>query len=151
MGDFDKIIQEYIRNLKGATMVKEKKVGKVTLKCLQIDKTKKMKYLRCTKENVFQYDLRKPLNCRPRAYRVPFLKCKEFMDEKYTVSHLCHESWCHNPKHHVLETLEDNKGRNGCPGGTNCKHKVRCIIPGPYSGGESSVCVNEELVELFSL
>lgn len=50
-----------------------------------------------------------------------------------TVSHLCHNSWCYNWNHHILESLAVNKSRNGCPAGNSCRHKVKCIIPGEYS------------------
>lgn len=95
------------------------------------------------REVEFQYDLRGIGGGRPKAYRVPFLLDKEFQDLKFTVSHLCHHPWCLNPRHHVLETLPDNKGRNGCPGGKSCCHRVRCLIPGPYYQGQSAVSIAE--------
>lgn len=71
---------------------------------------------------------------RPVAYRVPFLEDPNFFDTKsYTVSHLCHNNWCYDWDHHVLETLEVNKSRNGCPGNIHCHHSIKCIIPGPFS------------------
>lgn len=56
-----------------------------------------------------------------------------------TLSHLCHNNWCWNYRHHALESLSDNKGRNGCPGGTYCKHIVKCIRPGNYYQGQSTI------------
>lgn len=70
---------------------------------------------------------------RSVAYRVPFFGHACFDDERYTVSHLCHNNECFNWEHHVLESLAVNKSRNGCPGGDHCHHQVRCIMPGPYS------------------
>ena len=69
---------------------------------------------------------------RPLAYRVPFLTHSEFLTDSYTVSHLCHFNACMNPAHHILEPLEINKARNGCPGGRFCCHQTPCLIPGPY-------------------
>lgn len=69
---------------------------------------------------------------RPVAYRVPFLMHPEFENPGFTVSHLCHNNWCYNWDHHVLELLAVNKARNGCPGGPHCHHKVKCLIPGQY-------------------
>ena len=101
----------------------------------------------------WQYNLRQSHNgLRPKAYRVPFADHAEFANSKeYTVSHLCHNNWCHNPRHHVLETLPDNKGRNGCPGGPNCRHRVRCLLPGPYFAGVSSYAPSAIVEQLFSV
>lgn len=87
-----------------------------------------------------QFDFRGgTINKRIVAQRAPFYKYyPEYDIEKLTLSHLCHNSWCFNPSHHVLETLATNKGRNGCPGPDNgCKHNVPCIIPGPYYKGDN--------------
>jgi len=97
----------------------------------------------------YQYNLRSLGRGRPKAYRVPFLECPEFANEAYTVSHLCHHAWCLNPQHHVLETLDDNKGRNGCPGGELCCHHVQCLIPGPNHAGKSSVRPSKQAAKLF--
>lgn len=70
---------------------------------------------------------------RPCAYRIPFLSEDGFYDTHMTVSHLCHNNLCYNWNHHVLEPLAVNKGRNGCPGGPSCRHKIKCIIPGEFS------------------
>lgn len=70
---------------------------------------------------------------RPVAYRVAFLDSPVFADQSLTVSHLCHNNWCMNWEHHVLESLEVNKARNGCPGGPHCHHRVKCLRPGPFS------------------
>ena len=65
------------------------------------------------------------------AYRIPFLEDANFHDDSYTVSHLCHNNACMNPDHHVLEPLDVNKGRNGCPAGQHCHHQKKCLMPGP--------------------
>jgi len=70
---------------------------------------------------------------RPAAWRVPFMEDPAFFNEKeWTVSHLCHDNQCMNWAHHVLEPLAVNKARNGCPAGSHCHHRVKCIRPGPY-------------------
>lgn len=69
---------------------------------------------------------------RPIAFRIPFAKSLAFRDDTFTVSHLCHNPVCANPEHHTLETLEVNKGRNGCPGGPHCHHRVKCLRPGMF-------------------
>lgn len=91
-----------------------------------------------TRENKYQYNFTDPNSLskkrfRPLAYRIPFLQEKGFYDNTMTVSHLCHNSWCYNWNHHILESLAVNKSRNGCPAGNSCRHKVKCIIPGEYS------------------
>jgi len=49
-----------------------------------------------------------------------------------SVSHLCHNAYCKNPRHLVLESLAVNKGRNWCPGpNSGCIHDPRCLIRGP--------------------
>jgi len=70
---------------------------------------------------------------RPVLQRISFVQTPEFWDDAYKVSHLCHNPQCHNPAHLVLELLAVNKGRNGCPGGPYCRHRVHCMIPGPWS------------------
>ncbi len=81
----------------------------------------------------WQYDIGKVAGKRerPAAYRVPFYGQPAFEDRTLTVSHLCHNAGCLNPSHVVLEPLDVNKGRNGCPAGAHCHHKVRCLRPGP--------------------
>ncbi len=91
-----------------------------------------------TKESKYQYNFTDPETTekkrfRPVAYRMPFLQEKGFYDPNMTVSHLCHNNWCYNWDHHILESLPINKARNGCPAGPSCRHKVKCIIPGEYS------------------
>lgn len=72
---------------------------------------------------------------KPRSYKIPFM---EAMEDMYTVSHLCHKNWCHNPKHHVFESLASNKGRNGCPGpNKGCLHTPKCLISGPECKGDT--------------
>jgi len=100
----------------------------------------------------FQYNLRGLKRGRPKAYRVPFLMLEEFDMPNYTVSHLCHNSWCLNPLHHALESLADNKGRNGCAGGNHCFHQVRCLIPGPQYQGVTAVTIADgPLLEGFKM
>ena len=90
----------------------------------------------------FQYNYKDPIlkktksrSYRPKSYRMPFLQDPRFYDAKrWTVSHACHDNACHNWDHVHLASLAVNKGLNGCPGGPHCHHKIRCIIPGPYSG-----------------
>lgn len=93
-----------------------------------------------TKDNKYQYNFTDPESTdkkrfRPVAYRIPFLQEDGVYDRNMTVSHLCHQNWCYNWNHHVLESLSINKARNGCPAGPSCRHKVKCIIPGEFSKG----------------
>lgn len=69
---------------------------------------------------------------RPNANRVPFVDDEHFLDTKWTCSHLCHNDECYNPQHIALEPLDVNKGRNGCPGGNHCHHRIKCIRPGQF-------------------
>lgn len=70
---------------------------------------------------------------RPKAYRIPFLTDPNYLSDAYTVSHLCHNKKCYNWKHLCLETLDQNKARNGCPGGAHCHHfTTHCMRPGPF-------------------
>lgn len=92
----------------------------------------------CTKDRKYQYNFTDPeatdkKRYRPAAYRMPFFLREEFSNPNITVSHLCHNNWCYNWNHHVLELLEINKARNSCPAGPYCHHKVKCIIPGKFS------------------
>jgi len=83
--------------------------------------------------NKFQYNLNRTIFHRPVLYRMTFVNRPEFWDKTLTVSHLCHNHKCHNPSHLVLEPLDANKGRNGCPGGYFCRHtRNHCMIPGPW-------------------
>lgn len=109
--------------------------------CKYINTDDKPKYFTKGNNDKYQYDLKiydedgqlQSKRYRPIAWRVPFLEDENFGDNvKYTVSHLCHNEKCYNWEHHVLETLEVNKARNGCPAGKCCRHKVKCLIPGPY-------------------
>lgn len=92
----------------------------------------KVKLFRGNFDDGYQYDLRGAGYGRPKAWRVPFLESPHFDDVNWTVSHLCHDSKCYRWSHHVFETLEVNKGRNGCPGGNHCHHVTRCIRPGRF-------------------
>lgn len=57
-----------------------------------------------------------------------------FSQQTHDISHLCHNNWCHNWRHIVIEWNEKNKARNGCPGGPLCQHTVvKCRRPGTYS------------------
>jgi hypothetical protein len=80
----------------------------------------------------YQYDLKQDYGIRPMAWRIPFLLDPNFWDDNMTVSHLCHNPRCYNWNHHILEPLEHNKARNGCPGLERCCHKIKCLRPGPY-------------------
>lgn len=65
--------------------------------------------------------------------RLPFNRDVNFTDSNWHLSHLCHNNWCYNWRHHVFEHTETNKARNGCPGGIYCHHIIQCPRPGPYS------------------
>lgn len=87
--------------------------------------------------NKYQYDLRSFNGTRPTAWKVPYLNHPHFND--WTLSHLCHNTNCYNPDHHILEPLAWNKARNGCPGGPHCHHFHKlCIIPGPFSVSDNN-------------
>lgn len=111
----------------------------ISLKCYEIDPLN----LPCRfttsvskKENKFpkyQFSIYNDegVRIRPQAWRIPFLDHFEFENGKFTVSHLCHNNQCYNWEHHTFETLEQNKARNGCPGGSHCHHQTQCLRPGP--------------------
>lgn len=110
----------------------------LVLHCLKLQKDSLPRGVTFVGNDRFQYNLRDPAypygkRYRPVSYRVPFLGHPNFYDKKYTVSHLCHNNWCHNWNHFAFETLEKNKARNGCPAGPSCRHRVKCLVPGPYS------------------
>lgn len=110
----------------------------LTLECKHLDDQDLPVGFVKTREGRYQYNFTDPESesgrrFRPCAYRIPFLLEEGFYDDAMTVSHLCHNNLCHNWDHHVLESLPVNKGRNGCPGGPSCRHKVKCLIPGEYS------------------
>jgi hypothetical protein len=96
-------------------------------------------------EDLRQYDLRSEGHGRPAIRRIPFIKEILKNGDDLTISHLCHINWCVNPYHHVLESLEDNKGRNGCPGRSLCRHRIRCLRPGIYYLGESSISLSQNI------
>ena len=116
-----------------------------TLDCWIIPKETKIKGA-SRKGDRFQLDLRglapKGTSERPIATRSIFMVHPKYRDN-LTLSHLCHNPSCINWNHHCMESLDDNKGRNGCPGPPKCTHKVQCIRPGPYSKGESSISIND--------
>jgi predicted FMN-binding regulatory protein PaiB len=109
------------------------------LKCKEIDPKNLPTGFTRTKDSKYQYNFTDPESeakkkrYRPVAYRIPFLLQEGFNDAELTVSHLCHNNWCYNWDHHVLEILAINKARNGCPAGPYCRHKVKCITPGKFS------------------
>jgi len=162
--NYNNVIKQYLESLDiekiDKTIIISTWWGNETLHCFTLDPWHLPKYFRIKTSGwealdytkiEYQYDLRGQKLGRPKAYRVPFLNSKEYHNDEQnnTVSHLCHNSWCLNPRHHVLEDLADNKGRNGCPGGLNCKHAIRCLIPGPQYHGSSSVATTHELVNLL--
>lgn len=86
----------------------------------------------------------KTLYFKPKKHRMWFYGCsnniaKAETHSEYTVSHLCHNGNCLNPRHLVLESLAVNKSRNVCPGPTNCNHKPLCLVPGEQYDGDSIV------------
>lgn len=152
----------YSRHIPVVTVVKTwDEEDDVTLTCVRIDPSNLPTRFRVAttgwrtvewQDISYQYDLRSLNRTRPKAYRVPYLASQHYGDDSYTVSHLCHNEWCHNPLHTVLESLADNKGRNGCPGGRACHHLMPCIIPGPQYQGLSSETFDHSLVaQLFRL
>lgn len=110
----------------------------ITLDCKALDEEVLPRGFTRVQDNRYQYNFTDPESIgsrryRPVAYRMPFLKNSAFYDKTMTVSHLCHNNWCYNWEHHTFETLDQNKARNGCPGGPSCRHTQKCIIPGRYS------------------
>jgi hypothetical protein len=103
----------------------------IGINCMVIDQSDPPKYFRFQSKK-WQYDLRRYNLGRPMAWRIPFLMDPNFNNNNYTISHLCHNPNCYNWEHHVLESLDLNKARNGCPGGPHCHHLIKCIRPGPY-------------------
>jgi len=81
--------------------------------------------------DTYQFSHNRQVFNRCRSYRMTFVDQPEFWNNNLTVSHLCHNNKCHNPAHLTLEPLDVNKGRNGCPGGPCCRHRHKCMIPGP--------------------
>jgi Zinc-binding loop region of homing endonuclease len=66
-----------------------------------------------------------------------------------TCSHLCHDEYCHNILHMVLEVLDLNKARDGCPGPPCCAHTVQCLLPGTCSTeGDTLVLDTDRLLGL---
>jgi len=157
-----KIIETYLERLEQAEKFSvTKKTGDITLHCFTLKYKSVVAGFRLNKGKSaegsrYQYDLRSKGHGRPKAVRLVFLDSPSFGDEDYTVSHLCHTDWCLNPKHLVLETLPDNKGRNGCPGPGSCRHSTQCLIPGPFHKGTTSENpvlnpVNQRLLNTFIL
>nr|QJD21961.1 eGFP\I-PpoI [Cloning vector p182-244]QJD21965.1 eGFP\I-PpoI [Cloning vector p172] len=75
------------------------------------------------------------------SHTVPFLLEPDNINGKTcTASHLCHNTRCHNPLHLCWESLDDNKGRNLCPGPNGgCVHAVVCLRQGPLYGPGATV------------
>jgi hypothetical protein len=113
-------------------------IGPIQLDCKEIKSDQlPVGFVKVSKDR-FQYNFKDPMTkdtkrFRPVAYRMPFLTDPCFYDKCITISHLCHNNWCYNWNHHTIETLAVNKARNGCPAGPNCRHTVKCLIPGQYS------------------
>lgn len=139
---YDKVNLEYEKSRKDE---KEERIGKAKQRTNVYKATKNWKtnigYLGKDRivsgKSQYNIQLKKPNQlgldrASPKAYRVSFVMDDRYDDNAMTVSHLCHNTDCFNPKHHVLETLEVNKSRNGCPGGNHCHHRVKCIRPGEY-------------------
>lgn len=148
-----KVVDEYLQKLMAAPKIYQTlrvpgpSNKEVELNCFTLDNTHKlpkgfmMNRSQNGKENIvhellsYQYDLRSVPGGggRPKANRIPFFNNEQvFNDKEQTVSHLCHNSWCMNPQHFVMETLAENKGRNGCPGPPYCFHSNKCLRPGPF-------------------
>nr|2O6M_A Chain A, Intron-encoded endonuclease I-PpoI [Physarum polycephalum]2O6M_B Chain B, Intron-encoded endonuclease I-PpoI [Physarum polycephalum] len=75
------------------------------------------------------------------SHTVPFLLEPDNINGKTcTASQLCHNTRCHNPLHLCWESLDDNKGRNWCPGPNGgCVHAVVCLRQGPLYGPGATV------------
>lgn len=107
-------------------------VNYVKLSCWKIPNDATMPLLNRS-DSGFQYSPFGRHYGRFKAYKMPFLLDDYTWQPEATVSHLCHNNWCHNWQHHIVESLDVNKSRNGCPGGPHCHHRITCLIPGPYS------------------
>lgn len=161
------ILETYLRRLKSADLYMERRPIPLEdderfLECFTLKAGSKLPpgFTRSSgndsETTQYQYDLRSIKAGRPKAYRVVFLTTPGFDDQTMTVSHLCHHQWCLNPRHVVLESLADNKGRNGCPGPSACQHRARCLRPGPFHKGQSSTTAQldataQALLETFKV
>lgn len=129
---FDDIIKEYKESISKAWIDSPISVDvwwsddPIVLDCKTLATDSKITGFRYQGEK-WQYDLRTCNLGRPMAWRVPFLCHPNFQSPNYTVSHLCHNNSCYNWDHHTLENLDENKARNGCPGGDHCHHKIKCL------------------------
>lgn len=86
------------------------------------------------------------------SHTVPFLldPDQDINGDDCTASHLCHNSRCHNPLHLCWESLNDNKGRNWCPGPNGgCIHTVVCLRRGPLYGTGDTVAGPRQRAILF--
>lgn len=136
------IISQYLSTLKSNWELREKTIPacgdyylETKLQCMFLRPIAGRKIKHFSKGDKWQYQIsnsKDSKRVRVIAYRVPFLLNEKYEDPDYTVSHLCHDNECMNPDHHVFEPLAVNKGRNGCPGGSHCHHKKKCLMPGPY-------------------
>jgi hypothetical protein len=136
--DYDTIIEEYKTRLESIWEDKESVVevwwseDPIILDCKYIIPNGKRASGFRFQGTKWQYDLRSYNMGRPMAWRIPFLNNPNYGKSGYTVSHLCHDPDCYNWRHHILETLDQNKARNGCPAGDHCHHSIKCLRPGQY-------------------
>jgi len=86
------------------------------------------------------------------SHTIPFLldPDRDINGYNCTASHLCHNPRCHNPLHLCWESLDDNKGRNWCPGPNGgCMHAVVCLRRGPLYGTGNTVVGPQQKGALF--
>jgi hypothetical protein len=108
----------------------------VTLNCREVDGVKIHAHLSAHGHQQYQFQASHKPNYRfrmaaPKA-ALGFCYPEKGSQSNMTASHLCHNAVCLNPYHVCLESLEVNKGRNGCAGPPNkCDHTPQCFIPGP--------------------
>jgi hypothetical protein len=87
------------------------------------------------------------------SHTVPFLT-DSGEERRGTASHLCHNPPCHNPRHLVWESLDNNKSRNWCSGpGAGCAHSPKCLIQGPLfvTSQAPALTAEQSIVQLFEL
>lgn len=112
----------------------------LTLKitCYEVDPNNLPKYFTISKRDIdgnpIKYQYGPTINGK-RVRWVSYSAIFQLDDiDGETVSHLCHNNLCHNPKHLVVEDLDVNKARNGCPGPTGgCQHVPKCLMQGPFA------------------
>ncbi len=122
--DKDAIVDLYLQRLHGHAVTEEREYevwwsqDEVELHCLGIESDDKDKlpvgFACCTPKSdrekgadlQYRYNLRSFGLGRPKAYRIPFLNSDHFDDSVgYTVSHLCHNPRCYDPKHITCSKL----------------------------------------------